>query len=283
MSAQTVTRALINDTDANFRLWGKAISDQFAAGGMIQTPDTGQINWATVLTPAAVSTYQGYEIWRSNDAGGSLVNWYMKIQYGSNSTAANQPRVSIQFGWGSNGSGTLTGTTNTAMTPQLNTTATTTLMNCNLSVGTGWHIMVLGTVTNNNMFFSVERTRDSANAFQNELLIVAQDANTWKSQVLTQTVAYPTESTTAAAIIPTAANSVQGGVVGLGLQFGNRGGFTNPSMNLFGVNASQLGSAQTQLTINTYGANHNYILNPPSITGLQFAGISTTMILQRFE
>ena len=56
MAAQSVSRAGINDTDANFRLWGKAMSDQLGLSTWVKTTDTGQIDWATVVKPAAANT-----------------------------------------------------------------------------------------------------------------------------------------------------------------------------------------------------------------------------------
>lgn len=283
MSAQTVTRAPISDTDANFRLWGKAISDQFAAGGLIQTADTGQINWTTVTAPGAINTYQGYEIWRSNDAAGGIVNWYMKIEYGSNASNANQPRIRVTFGWGSNGSGTLTGTTSTAITPQVNTTGSATLRNCNLAAGNNWAVIVMfADASSHAFFFSVERTKDPSLADQNEILIVGSDVTSYRCQVISNSQAYPQESLgNANAILPSSSNSVQGGQVGLGMQFGVRAGFTNPSMNLLGVNSGQLGSAQSQITVPTYGSNHNYIINPTN-SYILFGGLSQ-QLMTRFE
>jgi hypothetical protein len=45
----------------------QGIAAQIAAMGLVQTSDTGQINWVTVARPA-LNTIAGYEIWRFNDA-----------------------------------------------------------------------------------------------------------------------------------------------------------------------------------------------------------------------
>lgn len=64
------TTTLINTvtTDAAFRTWGLAYNAKLAAAGLVQTADTGQIDWATVLAATAINTVQGYEIWRFDDA-----------------------------------------------------------------------------------------------------------------------------------------------------------------------------------------------------------------------
>jgi hypothetical protein len=97
----------LHNSDATFRAWGLEFSTYLAAVGLVQTADTGQINWATV-TYLAGSGDQGYEVWRFNDAMQATAPIFLKFYYGSN--GAGNPRIRIEFGTGSNGSGTLTGT-----------------------------------------------------------------------------------------------------------------------------------------------------------------------------
>lgn len=281
MAAQTVNQILRSGSDAEFRAWGKSISDQMAAGGWVKTADTGQINWTTVAAPSTTNEIRGFEMWSSNDAGGGKVNFLVKLEYGSGASAANQPRVRLTVGWTSDGSGNLTGTVSMMMICQVNTTASATPVGCNLAAGSGWLAMVLGTASSNNLFFSVERTKAADLSDQNEVLIICQHNNTWTNQVVNQSRNYPIQQTTTTGIIPSSSNSVQDGTVGLGLQFGTRGGFTNPSVNIFGVNGTQLGSEQSQVEIESYGT-HNYIVNV-SVTSLLFMGNGSTRILSRFE
>lgn len=102
MTTASWSTVLDHTNDAGFRAWGAELSAKFAAVGMVQTADTGQINWATVTRPGT-STAAGYEIWKLS--GGSL---YFKIEYGTGSNAAF-PSFWHTTGTGSNGSGTLTG------------------------------------------------------------------------------------------------------------------------------------------------------------------------------
>lgn len=97
-----------NDTDANFRIWGKWISDNLTALGITKTADTGQIDWTTVTRPLATNTAQGYEIRKFNDALDGTYPQYFKIEYGSGG-ATDRPSIWLTTGTGSNGSGTLTG------------------------------------------------------------------------------------------------------------------------------------------------------------------------------
>lgn len=93
-------------TDAAFRAWAQMIHDSLAAVGLIQTADTGQINLATVLTPAT-STFAGYEIWRFNDSDQANNPIYFKIEYGKGGLASRE-NWRINVGTGSDGAGTLT-------------------------------------------------------------------------------------------------------------------------------------------------------------------------------
>lgn len=98
-------------TDAKFRTWGAAVKALLAAGGLVQTADTGQIDWTTVTKPIAVTTTAGYEIWRFNDTLQSTTPIFIKISYGSQSVASgNGPGFTgVMVGTGSNGTGTITG------------------------------------------------------------------------------------------------------------------------------------------------------------------------------
>lgn len=93
---------------AGFRLWGKAISDAIAAQGWVKTADTGQIDWATVTTSAASTSY-GYEIWRAADTLAATYPIFLKLEYGTGakSSAPWCPQVWATVGMASNGAGTL--------------------------------------------------------------------------------------------------------------------------------------------------------------------------------
>lgn len=94
--------------DAELRSWGSAVSAQLAACGLVQTADTGQINWATVTKPAAGATPAGYEIWRFNDALQATKPVFIKVEYGTGG-AATFCAMWLTVGTGTNGAGTLSG------------------------------------------------------------------------------------------------------------------------------------------------------------------------------
>lgn len=117
MATQTWSTVYDHSSDAGFRAWGSELATKFAAAGLIQTADTGQINWVTVTRPG-VNTIAGYEIWKFPDS-----SIYFKLQYGT-FTTTTAPKMTIQFGTGSNGSGTLTGQLSTATDIQISSGST---------------------------------------------------------------------------------------------------------------------------------------------------------------
>ena len=110
MTTQAWATRLRHDSDAEFRIWGLEFNAKLAAIGLIQTADTGQINWTTVVRPGTAATDAGFEIWAFPDALQATAPIYLKIAYG-NVNGLNSPRVRIQVGTGTNGAGTLTGVT----------------------------------------------------------------------------------------------------------------------------------------------------------------------------
>ncbi len=100
---------LVTDT-TTFRAWGTAFAAALEAAGLIKTADTGQIDWATVTFATSTSVSRGYEIRRFNDTLQATKPIFVKITYG-NPAAAGGVSLNVQFGVGSNGTGSLTGST----------------------------------------------------------------------------------------------------------------------------------------------------------------------------
>lgn len=116
MTTQSWASRIRHDDTAGFREWGLELSTKLAAAGLVQTTDTGQINWTTVAKPVS-NTIAGYEVWRMNDAMQATAPVFFKIEYGG-AASANAPRLQITVGTATNGAGTLSGTALTiARTP----------------------------------------------------------------------------------------------------------------------------------------------------------------------
>lgn len=97
-------------SDAEFRIWGSAFKAALAAAGLVQTADTGQINWATAVRPGVSFTNDaaaaGYEMYRFNDALQATFPVFIKIEYGTGSVVA-APMIYVSVGTSTNGAGTL--------------------------------------------------------------------------------------------------------------------------------------------------------------------------------
>lgn len=90
-----------NATLANFKNWAQAISTAMASMGWVQTSDTGQVNWSTIVAVGTV-----YEIWAPADAlqTGSTA-FFLKIVYGN--AGANNPQISVSLAHSTDGAGNL--------------------------------------------------------------------------------------------------------------------------------------------------------------------------------
>lgn len=108
MTTHSYSAVLDNTTDAGFRAWGSGLDAGLTTAGLVQTADTGQINWVTATRPGVNFTFAGYTIWRLANS-----SMYFKLQYGI-ANGNTLPLLQVQVGTGSNGSGTLTGQLSTA-------------------------------------------------------------------------------------------------------------------------------------------------------------------------
>lgn len=153
-------------TGAQVSAFYTAIYDALNAVGLVQTADTGQLNPASTTWPGTVNTEAGYYIYRFNDAQQGTDPIFLKVSLrkGSNN---GKMEVWVQVGQGSNGSGTLTGSTtdmvNTSAYYNTSNTGTTTVQTYACAIdGVFW--LVYG--YNNPVyrcaqgFLVVERTRD---------------------------------------------------------------------------------------------------------------------------
>lgn len=264
MAAQTVTTAPSNSSTALFRAWVTAfINGLTQSGGLVRVAQTGEINEATVNAPGAINTVAGFAVFRSNDATGGLHNWYMKVSFASG-TATNYMAFRVQFGWGADGNGNLTGNTNTEVTFTRNDHSAS-VFNCNLSVGTGWFSFAMFLLSPSNaFFFNVERVRDVNGA-------VTDDIHAYIPSTLNQVIRYSgtngTNNTTAGTTIgggwrhSLTANTTYASNTGVGTLAPQLGGFLPEIMGAFIGDSTNYIAGQSQYTFNVYGGSHTYILN----------------------
>lgn len=174
MATSNFTVAPDNTSDVNFRLWGKGIQDAMTAVGLVQTTDTGQIDWTTVNRPIGVLTMKGYTIHRFSDALQSTKPVFIRIDYGSGAGSQYWPGLIITVGVGTDGAGNLGVNSITSGIRDLrNSTATVSECRCagasNRVALTLWPRDNSGIMTT---MFAVERTKDNAGADTSAGIIV---------------------------------------------------------------------------------------------------------------
>jgi len=98
-------------SDAQFRVWGKQVVDQFSAMSKIGVAET-DINWVTVTRPG-VNTNAGYQVFYLNDALHATAPIYFRLDFGTGATATFA-RIQLTVGTSANGSGVIGGTALTA-------------------------------------------------------------------------------------------------------------------------------------------------------------------------
>lgn len=170
MTKVTAGLTMNQSSDAAFRVWGLQVNAALTALGLTNTSDTGQINWTTV-TRAAAGTDAGYEIWRWNDTSQASRPIFMKLRYGS-AGVNDRPRLFIDIGEGSNGSGALTGAIRTdfkILESQNSNVGTADLNMCyHATVGYfGVAVTNIVSVGLNSSMLSVDRLKDATGAQTN--------------------------------------------------------------------------------------------------------------------
>lgn len=268
MASFTATPAnWTNSSDANFRTWGSYIAARLLAVGMVQTADTGQINWTTVTAPAAISTYQGYEIWRFADTLQATAPVYFKLEYGSGNVAAANPGMRITFGTGSDGAGNLTGTLSASVVGGVITAYATpgSLFgsgDTNRFVFATWNGASTGT------WLGFERTLDSSGNPTSEGVWVFSkplvgssgcSVTFWNRSTGTVGPALGTGMSVAALFPDT--TGITGVQTIVAPVFPEKGVFGNPVLNLVGYLTGDIAAGSTP-TIYAYGAAHVYYCIP---------------------
>lgn len=107
MTTRVTTLPCAVVTVAAYQAFCQMWHDNFAAAGMAQTLDTGQVNIPSIAAKPGTSLTPHYEIWRFTDYWASAAPLYMKVEYGIGA-GVSVPQMRISFGTGSNGGGVLT-------------------------------------------------------------------------------------------------------------------------------------------------------------------------------
>lgn len=167
----SVTAVIDQTSDAGFRTWIQEFITAFVTTLTVtQTADTGQINTATVTRPAVINTAAGYVIFRFNDTAQATSPIFMKFEFGTGAIQPTSPNMWLTVGTGSNGTGTITGTTTTrfqifgAVAPSVVTNFVSRYC-YNATQGIMWMSFKQGAVASGSLGgFKIERSNNAAGA-----------------------------------------------------------------------------------------------------------------------
>jgi len=277
MAATTWMATYQQTTDAEFRAWGSATKAGLAAAGFVQTSDTGQIDWTTVLAPTVATTAQGYEIWSLNDAAQSTCPIFFKIEYGSGSTTPSaRPNIWITVGTGSNGSGTINGVTilsRTAFNTSTNGVAgeTPNWACCHDASGAFWFALAPVNSSAPGGFFGIFRWAEDDDTVGTRGVTVIHQTTTG-STIITTHYRRALASTLSGRggwsypFSQTSATLAQGLTLPVFYDYGQDADALRPMMGLFGHNSGDFQQGAI-IPITAYGATRNFIRIPGSGSG----------------
>jgi hypothetical protein len=282
--ANTTTITPTNSSDANFRAWGLQINTKLALMGLVQTADSGQINWTTVLAPVAGSTVKGYEIWRFADTLQSTVPVYFKFEYGSGS-ATNDPSIHHSIGSGSDGAGTLTGIVGTRQ--QLTFTATAGAINAYYSGDTNrFAFCFVGAGATTSIYMSWERTIDTSGNVTNEGVLMstfkggAGQSRAWNCLTGPYTPWETSWGTIGGQQAPFGTTGTQVAVYPV---LHNKGVFLQYGLGSFAYVDATIAAGST-ITFSVYGANHTFMpMGGTCFNGALTRTTATTALMMRYE
>lgn len=164
MSTYDAMAPMAMNDDAAFRSWGTSFHALLTAVGLVQTADTGQVNWTTVTRPTT-NTDGGYSVWRFDDALQATVPIFIKFYFGTGDSSG-RPRWRFEIGSASDGAGTLSGLgsgTISTVTNNVTVSASTPYRWMGAGDGSGWW-GAFGGVDNSTVgirtFFVIDRFRN---------------------------------------------------------------------------------------------------------------------------
>jgi hypothetical protein len=274
----------IMNTDADFRSWGTKVAAGIVAAGLVQTADTGQINWATVLKPTLANTVAGYEIYRFNDTLQATAPIFIKVEYGSGG-GATTPALWVTVGTSTNGAGTVNNSIISTRKQLDATTTSATSLQLLCSGGTGWFTLVVvnpATSSSFSVLFTVDRTKDvtGADTADGVCTICSSAATGYQYHLLPfGGAALPTAVTTPPYIFPSV-----GGLSIFGLDVGMSPPILFIGKVVYGTSLMAYTSADLQgmvaVVASVLGANHTYLPLGANFNSVTVSGGSGSLAIR---
>jgi hypothetical protein len=284
-----------NANDSMFRGWTQLIANGFISANWVRVADSGNINFATVTTPATASLSSGYDIFRMTDALNVAAPVYVKVEYGSGTTNTI-PSIWLTIGSGSTGAGMVTGAASQRQQLTLSTQSTNAISSFISGDANRIH-MALWSFSNATFggtsvttlaqawYFSIERTKDATGADTTEgVLLVVKGAGSaaatsynqqyWNS-VTGSSGNEPSWGVLMPSINVAPTSAVQTAFYPI---YHSKGVFVNPGMGtLCFIGSSTAGAVVPAtegcpLVVPMYGSNHTYMPLSALVAGPNLQG-----------
>lgn len=291
-----ITLQMTNSTDALWRAWIQFIHDTFiTTGGWVDPGDTGQMVIATSSHPTLANTFVGFRMYRMADALQATSPVFVRVDFYSGA-AANTPQIVINFGTGTNGTGTLTGAFGNQMVVTCFSNNTNATHSYSSASTNRIALLMFVAAANTLMIMSIERTKDATGADTGAGLLCTW-GNGLASVGALQISAYqvpggsspPVEVGLNVVLSNQSGSSVFGGDVGVGVPLHFKSTAVQPGLGTVVVNSADF-IAEATPTFTFYGATHVYQLGNPATSQVGVAAgngtvtyRATTRVGIRFE
>lgn len=181
MTAKIYSFAWSANTEALYRATLSGLSAALQDIGLVKTPDTGQINLATITVPGPGIT-NSYEIFRFADTLQATAPIFMKLEYGQSSSAGGGIWIYATFGTGTDNAGTLIGKVGARTLMNNSSGGSTVAKTTYLAMGPGYFTGIFGADQNNTIYpvgvMVIERTLNPDGAYNSAGFMTALQNHT---------------------------------------------------------------------------------------------------------
>lgn len=274
MATSSFTVAPISDTDANWRLWTKAIHDAIVACGLVDQSASGEIDFVTTVKPTAVSAFRSgdFKVYALDDALQASYPGFLKIEFGSSNSSAQNTAVRATVGTAHDGSGGLTGTqVSSAIECGATNSSSSSLLQCWASGDTNRFVLAFCAANGGNNYstlWGLERTVDASGDPNGDgIFLYAAGGAAAGIAVRCQVVppsggVPPLISGWPVAGLPITAGGHANGTdteYPVAFLIPHRGRLLRPVLGLAAVNPNNMPTYGGTLSIDVYGAAHTYL------------------------
>jgi hypothetical protein len=267
------------DTDAHFRLWINEFHSAITGFGWVQTSDTGQISFASVVHPSAAGVYSGYAVYRMADGYQSANPVFLRVDFGASPNSANTPAVKFRLSSAMDGAGNHTGSASTVSILSPCSASTSVAVGVWSAGNTGSFRMVLGCndIGNAGFIVVIERDKDfygNDTGLGVSLLTYysVSNANANTMQFMGNTGELSTVDNKWWSLVHVNASN-DGGVGVIRPQLGR---FRNPLKTVVLASYFDYQVGASNVSLNIYGVSRTFaMLSPCATTAQNFNGLNT--------